>query len=206
MRIVACLLIIVSFTGCAGASKISRNQVHIESDSAVVAFSVTTSNLPQYELDIRPMQFTLSDTPNADSIIYMLRPDSDGVQNFVYEISGPSVTLDDFQFHIDRRYATSVAGPKLSLASGEITYLGRLEIQDVQFAENSTDAIVKLVAIKMAFTDESESDFVIWEKQYKLFKKMKPQIHIVEKWGDSEYTPVKSKINWDLVLMPFLCC
>jgi hypothetical protein len=87
----------------------------------------------------------------------------------------------------------------MELSPGEITYLGRLEIEDVKFEENADGSLGEPIAVKLVLSDALEDDQSAWEQQYKLFQNQVPNHQVVGNWAGQDYLNLGRKV-WTKVI------
>ena len=78
----------------------------------------------------------------------------------------------------------------MELTQGEITYLGRVEIEDVKFEENADGSPGKPTAVKLVFADALEDDQTAWEQEYNLFQNRVPIQQIAGNWAVPDYATI----------------
>ena len=189
LRAAVCLALVMAAAGCATAGKVSPGQESIAPDSAVVAFSVNTESLFQHETYIRPSRIELR---YGDKFITIdINDNKTGNERYLLELPASEISFEWFQLVAGRgifwsRYRTAFAH-NLKLVSGEINYLGRLEINDISFDAYADGPPGTPVEVQLVFTDALEDDLPAWEKDYKLFQGRTPDQRIVGNWGGQEY-------------------
>ncbi len=184
-RIVDCFFLMTITAGCTSIGVIDPNQATIDPNSSVVAFSVNTSKRSEYETPIRPVRLHIQ--YGTESVSIRLSDGKTGLQRILLEAPAKAVLLNQFELVAGAgifpdRYRTGDGIP-VKLSQGEITYLGRLEIEDVKFEENTDGSHGKPIAIKLVFADELEDDQFAWEQQYRLFQNRVPNQQIVGNWA-----------------------
>jgi hypothetical protein len=84
----------------------------------------------------------------------------------------------------------------MDLKQGEITYLGRIEIEDIEFEENADGSLGEPIAVKLVFSDALEDDQFAWEQEYKLFQNRVPNQQVVRNWAGRDYLNLGRK-QWN---------
>jgi hypothetical protein len=181
--------------GCGTTGMIDSEQVTIDPNSSVVAFSVNTRELSEYAKPIRPKQLHV--LYGAESVPIRLSGGKIGIQRVLLEVPAQTVFFSQFELVAGpriytRRYLID-DGQRIELTPGEITYLGRLEIEDIKFVTNDDGSPGKPTAIKLFFANELEDDQFAWEQQYKLFDNRVPNQQVVGNWAGGNYLTLWKK-------------
>lgn len=191
-RVVICFGLIAFTAGCTGLSQIKPSQATISPESSVVAFSVNTSRLLEYDMPMRAARLHLISNEVWDKI--RLSEGETGLQRFLIGVPTQSIILYQFDLAVIHSfsylYGTKGVGPRIQLTPGKITYLGRLEIEDIQLEENDDRTRGWPIAVNVVFSDALEDDLSAWKQEYKLFQNRLPVKRIVGNWGELEYIPV----------------
>jgi len=183
--------------GCATTGVIDSRQATIDPNSSVIAFSVDTRKLSEYAIPIRPKQLHLR--YGMESIEIPLSEGKTGIQRFLLEVPAEAVSFSEFRLVVGSgmfsdHYLTD-DGQKMELTQGEITYLGRIEIEDIKFEENDDGSPGKPTAIKLVFANALSDDQLAWEQQYELFQNQVPNQQIVGNWSGEDYLRLWKK-SW----------
>jgi len=192
-------LVLFAFTaGCTSTGVIGSNQASIDPNSSAVAFSVNTGKLLEYETPIRPVRLHLN--YGTESISIRLSAGKTGLQRILLEVPAQAVTITNFELVVGAglfsdNYLTEDV-QVMDLTQGEITYLGRLEIEDIKFEENADGSPGEPFAVKLVFSDALEDDQVAWEQQYKLFQNRALDQQVVGNWAGSDYLDLWPK-KWN---------
>jgi len=179
-------------------SFIEPSQETIDPASSVVAFSVNTRKARESELREYGRSFGAARLYLKRGGTIRFEEGETGLQRFLFEVSAQTIELGQFALtkgasdYSPFLYGTTVDGPQIQLTPGEITYLGRIEIEDIQFEDNPYS---RPMAIKLIFSDAFEDDLLAWRQEYKIFQNRLPEKRIVASWGELEYVPV-SVIQW----------
>lgn len=190
IRILNFFFLMMIAAGCTSTGVIDPNQASIDPNSSVVAFSVKTAKLSEYETRIRPVRLQM--LYGGESVSVRLSNDKTGVQRILIEVPAKAVVFSQFElvagdgFFADR-YRTGQGQP-INLTQGEITYLGRIEIEDIEFYERADGSLGRPVAVKLVFADALEDDQIAWEQRYRLFQNREPNQQIVGNWTGLEYS------------------
>ena len=190
------LYLLLSLGGCAGARLVEPAHVTVDPKSCVVAFSVNTSTLEGNEIKEYGGRFRASHLYLRDYETIRLSDTDSGLQLFVLE--PPREVLEFGQFSLARggydkqyQFETVAAGPQIKLTAGEITYLGRLEIEDIQFEKHTNWTTDTPIAVKLVFRDAWKDDFPVLQQRYKVFQDRIAIKQVIGRWGELEYEPVR---------------
>jgi len=188
-RIVYCFVLATVSAGCTSTAVIDHDQVTIDPNSSVVAFSVNTGTLSEYEIPIRAARLHIQ--YGTETVSIRLSEGRAGLQRILLEVPAQAVLFSQFEltagagiFSDDYRTSDSQL---VILTQGEITYLGRIEIKKIEFEENADGSLGKPISVKLVFADELEDDQLAWEQQYKLFQNRVPNQQIVGDWAGQDY-------------------
>jgi hypothetical protein len=189
IRIVNCFVLMTITAGCSSTGVIDPNQSTIDPNSSVVAFSVNTGTLEGYEKPIRPKRLHIQ--YGLESVSIRLSDGKTGLQRILLEVPAQAVLFNRFELAVGAglfldRYWTS-GGQPMKLSQGEITYLGRMEIEDIKFRENGDGSLGEPIAVKIVFADALDDDQLAWEQQYELFQNRVPNRQVVGNWAEQEY-------------------
>ena len=203
MRTLDLIILALVLSGCSGLklNVIKPNQATIDPKSSVVVFSVNTSTLQGCDRLVRPRQLSVASV-NAVARIQLSEGKS-GLQRYVIEVPTPgqTVVFNYFAVAVGREFLGSgselfrtIGGsPRVQLTPGAITYVGRLEVEEIQF-EVGTDKFPCIpTAIKLVFSDALEDDLLALKDEYKLLQNRITKQHIVGYWApsESEYLPLQ---------------
>ena len=188
-RIVNCIVLMTITAGCTSTGVIDSNQATIDPNSSVVAFSVNTGKLLEYETPIRPVRLHIY--YGTESVSIRLSDGKTGLQRILLDVPAPAVSFTQFELVAGAgifpdHYLTSGV-QVMELMQGEITYLGRIEIEDIKFEKNADGSLGKPITVKLVFADALEDDQFAWEQQYKLFQNRVPNQQVVGNWAGREY-------------------
>ena len=187
----------VFLAGCTSTGVIDSNQATIDPNSSVVAFSVNTGKLLEYETPIRPVRLRIYYAGEWVSI--PLSDGKTGLQRILLEVPAEAISFTQFELVagagiFSDHYVTGGV-QVMELTLGEITYLGRIEIEDIEFNENTDGSLGEPNAVKLVFSDAFEDDHFAWEQQYKLFQDQVPNQQVVGIWAGRDYLDLGPK-NW----------
>ncbi len=183
-------LVLIAFTaGCTSTGVIGSNQASIDPNYSVVAFSVNTGKLSEYETPIRPVRLHIN--YGSESISIRLSSGKTGLQRILLEVPAQAVTITNLELVagtglFSDNYLTGDF-QDMELTQGEITYLGRIEIEDIKFKENADGSLGDPITVKLVIADALEDDQLAWEQQYKLFKNRIPIQQVVEHRAGRDY-------------------
>lgn len=200
IRTVNCIVLMTIFAGCSSTGVIDSNQETIDPNSSVVAFSVNTARLLEYETPIRPVKLHMY--YGAESVSIRLSDGKSGLQRILLEVPAQAVSFIEFELVAGAgifpdHYLTSGV-QVMELTQGEITYLGRIEIEDIKFEENADGSLGVPITVKLVFADALEDDQFAWEQQYKLFQNRVPNQQVVGNWAGRDYLNLWPKERTDI--------
>ena len=188
-RIVYCFVLLTITAGCSTTAVVDPKQTTIDPNSSVVAFSINTRKLSEYATPIRPKQLHL--LYGAESIPIRLSGGKTGIQRILLEVPAQAVLFSQLELvagtGIFSKHYLIDDGQRIELTPGEITYLGRIEIEDVKFEENDDGSPGEPSAVKLVFADALDEDQFAWEQQYKIFQNRVPNQQIVGNWAGGDY-------------------
>ena len=195
IRIVYCFVLLTITAGCTTTGVIDPKQTTIDPNSSVVAFSVNTRKLSEYATPIRPRQLHLQ--YGTELVPIRLSEGKAGLQRILLEVPAQAVLFSQFELvagtGIFSDHYLIDDGQPMELTQGEITYLGRIEIEDVEFNENTDGSLGEPNAVKLVFSDAFEDDQFAWEQQYKLFQNRVPNQQVVGNWAGQDYLDLGPK-------------
>ena len=200
IRIVSCFVLMTITAGCTSTGVIKPNQATIDPDSSVIAFSVNTSTLLKNEIPIRAVRLSIQ--YGVEFVSIRLRGGKSGLQRILLEVPAQTVWFNQLELTaggglLPDHYLTG-GGQPVELTQGEITYLGRVEIEDVKFEENADGSPGKPTAVKLVFADALEDDQTAWEHEYNLFQNRVPIQQIAGNWAVPDYATIWMK-EWTSV-------
>ena len=190
IRIVSCFVLMTITAGCTSTGVIKPDQSTIDADYSVIAFSVNTSTLLKNEVPVRVERLSIQ---YGDEIVSIrLRGGKTGLQRILFEVPEDAILISHFELEagagILPDHFLAEDNQLVQLTQGEITYLGRLEIEDVKFAKNDDGSLGKPNAVKLVFADELKDDQFAWEQEYDLFQNRVPVQKIVGNWAGQDYS------------------
>jgi hypothetical protein len=195
-RVTAALCLLLFLGGCAGGRLVEPAHVSVDPVSRVVVFSVNTSTLKGSAIKQYGGHFWASHFSLRGYETFRLSDGDIGRQLFVLEPTKEVLQFGQFtlarggsskQYHFE----TVAPGPRVKLAPGEIAYLGRLEIEDIEFEKHNNWTTDTPTAIKLVFRDASEEDLPVLQEKYDLFRDRKAVKQIIGRWGKLEYEAVR---------------
>ena len=175
--------------GCAATEIIDPTQEAIGPDSGVIAFSVDTTRLSKEKSWIRPIGLEVE--YGEKSVEVSVEKGNGEIHRFLLELPTQVYMFSEFEVESGAgifwtRYRTGYSQP-WKLTQGEITYLGRIVIEDVLFSEEKDGPLFRPYAVKLVFTDKLEDDLPAWRAQYELFRNPPPVRKAVTNWTAQEY-------------------
>jgi hypothetical protein len=188
----------VFLAGCANKGVIDSDQATIDPYSSVVAFSVNTGELLEYATPIRPARLRIYYA--GESVSIRLSDGKAGIQRILLDVPAQAVSFTQFELVagasiFSDHYVTGDV-QVMDLKQGEITYLGRIEIEDIEFEENADGSLGEPIAVKLVFSDALEDDQFAWEQEYKLFQNRVPVRQVVGNWTEQDYLNLGHK-KWN---------
>ena len=189
----SCLAAFVA--GCAATEIVDPAQEAIRPDSGVIAFSVDTSRLTKSDSWIRPVGLEIE--YGEESVEVSLDKDKGELKRVLLELPAQAFMFSEFEVESGAgiywsRYGTGYSQP-LRLAQGEITYLGRIAVEDALFSEEKDGPLYRPYAVKLVFTDELEDDLPAWRQQYELFRNPLPVRNSIANWTGQDYLDLSIK-------------
>jgi hypothetical protein len=186
----------VFLAGCTSTGEIDTNQSTIDPNSSVVAFSVNTAKLLEFETPIRPVRLRIYYAGEWVSI--RLSDGKTGIQRILLEVPAQTISFTQLDLAAGagifyKHYVTGGA-QVMELTQGEITYLGRIEIEDIKFKRNADGSLGEPSSAKLVFSDALEDDQFAWEQQYKLFQNRAPDQQVVGNWAGRDYVILGRKV------------
>ena len=204
MRTLDLMFLGLALSGCSSSLNVIKpNQATIDPKSSVVFFSVNTSTLQGCDRLVRPKQLFV--TSGNAVVTIQLSVGKSGLQRYVIEVPTPgeTVVFDYFAVAVGREflglgselYRTIGGAQQVQLTPGAITYVGRLEVEEIQFEDGTDKFPCRPTAIKLVFSGALEDDLLALKDEYKLFENRIPKQHIVGYWAppESEYLPLQKK-------------
>ena len=181
-------LVLIS-AGCTTRAMILPDQSAIAPDSSVLAFSVNTGTTSKDRAWIRPTGINVQFGDETVSID--LDDRKSGVQRVLMEVPTTTVMFSGFEVESGAgiywsRYQTGYSQP-MTLPQGEITYLGRIEIEDARFAETAGGSRVQPYAVKLVFTDALADDLPAWRQEYQIFDTLSSVGTFAVNWTGQDY-------------------
>lgn len=197
IRIKICIFLVMAMAGCVHAGKIDPEQTSIDPNSSVVAFSVSTSKLEGYGTLIRPVRLHVLYDDESASI--RLGNKNTGVQRVLLEVPANTILFSQVELVVgdgmySNRYLTA-QGHTMDLTPGEVTYAGRIEVEDIEFEEYIDGSLGRPITVKLVFADAFVDDQNAWEQQYKLFQNRVPDRQVAGAWGGRDYLDLMLK-DW----------
>ena len=186
-------MILVS--GCAPVAAVKTDAQEVNPNTAVVAFSVRTSALTQFDEMLTPSRVLFSGTDSRVMVGSRLETDESGVAYVLYEIPESGVVFNELIFGIRPGFKTTMPGPEIPLTRGEITYLGRLEVQDFKFELSEDSTTYTPTHVKLAFTDKSADDMAAFTSRYAMFSAQNTRQDILKSWSNFEFVPLAPQVR-----------
>ena len=161
-----------------------------------MAFSVNTSTMEGSAVKEYGARFRASHLSLKGYGTIRIADGDSGLKTLVLEPAGEALEFGRFSLSRDGagkqyEFETIAAGPRIKLTPGAITYLGRLEIEDIQFQKRANWTTDTPSGIKLQFRDASEDDFRFMQDQYEIFRDRTVVKQIIGRWGELEYEAVR---------------
>ena len=176
--------------GCAPATAVKTDTQAIDPNTALVAFSVRTSALTEYDEKLTPSRILFSGTDTRDGIGTSLDADESGVAYVIYKIPESGIVFDELILGIRPGFKTTMPGPEIPLTRGEITYLGRLEVKDFKFELSEDNTTYTPTHVKLVFSDRSADDLAAFESRYAVFSRAATRQDVLSAWSNYEFVPL----------------
>ena len=185
MKIPTTLILLFLIGGCSttGGSIMPDGQATVPTGKAVIAFSVQVTDGTRY-----------------DNCSVFVGRSSATAQWFAWPVNGDNVVMialevepGKYGFHrfgcMYRAYqmSTGVRGPQVTVAAGDVRYLGRLTVSDTMFGSAAGYSRMP-TSVRLSFGDQRIEDFDALGRKWPLFKTIEPVVAIPPSWGgDSRY-------------------
>lgn len=196
------LLFILSafvISGCVGSGldQVKSDMTSINPDKAIVMFSIDTEESVEGQ-NLGLLWLTANGEYQRGSI---RQTPSDGpLQRFILEVPGNFVVFDTISIKYGRDWWIAGGSRKVELTTGKLTYVGRIEIQDIQYEKNFSRSTSGEsgeskwpsipVSIRIGFIDQSESDLTALKLKYSIFEEYAVSKDIPQNWGQHTYMPL----------------
>lgn len=191
----ALLIAALVMTGCAPVTAVKQDAQAIDPDTAVVAFSVRTSALTEFDELLTPSRVLFSGADTRTMVGSRLDADESGVAYVLYEIPESGMVFNELILGIRPGFKTTLPGPEIPLTRGEITYLGRLEVQDFRFDLSEDSTTYTPTHVKLAFTDKSADDMAAFTSRYAMFSAQSTRQDILKTWSNFEFVPLARRVR-----------
>ena len=196
------LLIILSaflVSGCAGSAldHADSDMTSIDPDKAIVIFSIDA----EQSIEEQSVGLVWWDS-NGEYQRGNIRqsPSDESLQRFILEVPGKLLIFDTVAIKYERQWWIAGGSRRVELETGKLTYLGNIEIQDIQYDNNlsrlatgspdGSKGSPRPLSIRLAFIDESESDLGALKLKYSVFEEHPISINIPQNWGPHTYMPL----------------
>lgn len=185
MKIPATLILLFLLGGCSttGGVVVPDGQAAVTTGKAVIAFSVQVTDGTRY-----------------DNCSVFVGRSAATAQWFAWPVNGDNVAMialevepGKYGFHrfgcMYRAYqmSTGVPGPQMTVAAGDVRYLGRLTISDTAIGSAAGYSRMP-TSVSLSFDDQRLEDFDALGRKWPLFRNKEPVVAIPPSWGgDSRY-------------------
>ena len=190
--LIGLLVIVAGLCGCAatGLRLAPQDMTSIDPDKAIVIFSVAAAEFVE-EQNLELSWMGENGARQFGSI--KQKPSSDPVRIFALEIPGDRLALRTMKIKVDSEWWQTTEQKELELVMGQVTYAGRIELQDIRFfevfegrANRKTGERKKALrpdSVKFVFSDQSESDLSNLRTEYSLLDGQTVARRIPQEWG-----------------------
>jgi hypothetical protein len=197
------LIVLAGFviSGCAGSNldQTKSGTTSIDPDMAIVIFSIDIEkSVEGQNLGL----VWLDDKGEYQRGSIRHSPGDESLQRFILEVPGDFLIFDTIAIKYEQQWWIAGGSKRVELEAGNITYVGNIGIQDIQFEKSMPQASKETVrpgSIKIAFTDQSASDLAALKKKYSVFEGGPISINIPDNWGPHTYMPLSfvTRKKWD---------
>ena len=190
--LIGLLVIMVGLSGCAatGLRKAPQDMSSIDPNKAIVIFSVLAAD------SVEEQSLELSWIGANGKLQFgnvKQKPSSNPLRIFAAEIPGDRLTLRTIKIKLGREWWQTTAQKQLELVTGQVTYIGRIEIQDIRFSEvldggfftrsSKRKKVLRPDSVRIEFSDHSESDLEFLRAEHSLLVGQTVARQIPQEWG-----------------------
>ena len=190
------LLVILAFAGCSATGEVSPRQQSIDPEKSVFAFSFSPGEMAEAESPVQPAWIYLQYGVEVFSVpLSRGQPDP---QVFLFEVPANHVYFGQIELAVGdgivRDHYLTNSDRYLDLKRGEITYIGRIEVEDVLFQGGGEGSPGTPVAVSLSFSDAYDEDIAELEQQYELLQRQKPDRQISDNWVGQDSFALSEKV------------
>lgn len=156
-------------------------------DTALVAFSVSSAE----PYAIQRMELVARGEPKetATPRTIAVRQGNRNEQVFVYSVPAGGARFGQVRFLIQGEWwETTDDGPEFSATPGQLTYLGRIQLESIKIGRYVDSGRRFPSGAKIGVLDAGEDDLTLLALQFALPLNMPVNKFIAGAWGDSEFT------------------
>lgn len=190
-----CLAALV-IAGCATPGEIDTAQESIDPDNSAFAFSFDPGVLSEHEQSVHPGWIHVR--YGTEVISVPLKRGETETQRFLMEVPEDHVDLSEIELVVGDGivldHYLSYLNRFRVLTRGEITYLGRMTVDDVRFEDVGDGSPGIPVAVKIVFVDAFDEDIAVLQKHYQIFQHQFPYRQIDQNWPGQDYLPMHDKV------------
>lgn len=155
----------------------------IPGDEAVIAFSVVSA--PPFALSALELSVEANGRERGETAEVSVQPNEGDGQLFLYSLPPGTARFGSLWFADDRGWwQTTDAGPTFTAVPGAVTYLGRIELNEIQLGKTEGDALHP-TGVTLSVVDASEEDLPSFARLPALPVGMPVRKHIVGAWHEA---------------------
>ena len=190
------LVITVGLSGCAatGLHKAPQDLSSIDPNKAIVIFSFMTRE----SVDEQSLELSWLDENGVFQFSSVKhKPSNDPAHVFALEISGNRLDLKAMKIKIGREWWHTTEQKELELVTGRVTYIGRIEIQDIRLVDGFAMDVNRMTggrdeasepsSVRLGFSDQRESDLASLKTKYSLLDEQAVVMQIPHEWGGDTF-------------------
>ena len=183
-------VIMVGLNGCvaSGLHQVQHDRTSIDPGTAIVIFSVSAAETVEEQIvELGWMQ--QNGKPQIGKI--RQKPSSNPLRIFALEIPADNMGLT-IKIKLDREWYVTTWLKGLDLVTGQVTYVGRIEIQNIRFVEvleageqrttGKRNRALRPGSIEVGFSDQSENDLSILRAELSLLDEQTVVKQIPQEW------------------------
>lgn len=172
------LAAVLTACGTTGGNIMPDGQSSVPGGKAVIAFSVQVTDGTRYD--------------NCSVFVGRAAPSA---QWFAWPVNGDTVAMialevepGNYGFHRfgcmyrSLQLSTSITGPQITLAAGDVRYLGRLTVSDTELGSAAGYSQMP-TSVRLTFADQRIEDFDALGRKWPLFRNNQPDVAIPSSWG-----------------------
>ena len=202
MKTIALLLVTFALAACSttGGSIMPDGQASVPAGKAVVAFSVQVTDGTRYD-----NCSVFVGRSAATSQWFAWPVNDDAVAMIALEVEPGNYGFHRFGcMYRALQLSTGVTGPQLTIAAGDVRYLGRLTISETEMGSAAGYSSMP-TSVRLTFEDQRVEDFDALGRKWPLFTTRTPDVAIPASWGGEpryQLRPYKDGVK--LIAAPIL--